>query len=123
MATCSDIVINPVPKPSAKAAKKVKVRCRNNPYNDECDFMMRFWEACSSHGARTFDRESQNYIICCSKEDAFVYSFPAISDYGAFIPYFPDEQSANAVIEEVGMENLAKYYFNRKDDYKWNLPF
>lgn len=123
MAMCSDVVINPVPKPSAKTTKKVKVRCRNNPYSDECDFMMRFWEACSSHGARTFDRESQNYIICCSKEDAFVYSFPAISDYGAFIPYFPDEQSANAVIEEVGMENLAKYYFNRKDDYKWNLPF
>lgn len=123
MAMCSDVVINPVPKPSAKTAKKVKVRRHSNHYSDEFDFMIHFWEVCAEYGVRTFDRENQNYIICCSKEDAFVYSFPAITDYGACIPYFPDEQSANAVIEEVGMENLAKYYFNRKDDYKWNLPF
>ena len=101
---------------------RIKVRVRK-VFADEFDFIQHFWEACSSHGARVFDREGKNYIICCSKDDAFVYSFPAFSDFGANIPYFPDEESANAVIKEMGAENLAKFYFNRKDDYKWNLPF
>ena len=123
MAMCSDIVINPVPKPSAKTAKKVKVRCRNNPYSDEFDFMIHFWEICAEHGARPYIAGCKNYIICCSEENNLIYSFRAFADFGAFIPYFPDEESANAVINEFSKNNMIKYFFRKENDEECSLPF
>jgi len=124
---CSDTVINPISKPSGKTAKKVKVKqvkVKNNiVFSDDFDFDTYFWEICTSHGARQFDREGDNFIICCSTENAYVYPMVIYADFGANIPYFPRIEFADNVIKEIGMENLAKFYFNRKDDYKWSLPF
>lgn len=117
---CSDKVINPIPKPSAKTAKRVKVR-KANFFSETYNFMTQFYETCDTLGAGKFIDTEKNYAICHSGD--MVFPMLIVGDFGANIPYFPDEHSVERAIEKLGKDRLLKYWFNAEEPAMTNFEY
>lgn len=102
---------------------KVKIRKVSAYEKERYKFLSLFYKICGVYGANYFENveSEKKYAICRSGD--MVFPMLIVGDFGANIPYFPDEQSAEAAIEKLGKDRLLKYWFNAEEPAMTNFEY